>query len=209
MLQYRAMSPEKPVALIHSYLYDRKGTGKPDRLTRTGILAAAELYRRGEIGKMVIAVEPNLAEIIEKRLHFILQNRLKEEDLVTRPNGVTTVQEIKTFVDIAEENKWTNLVEIGNHAHKPRIERIAKNFSQKIDVVTAKEVISRFPRYNNIVKEIENYPEQKSLSKQEEFFAKLVKIPVFGPFIADVLPQILPGKIALQLWMFRQLEKRS
>lgn len=203
------MVPERPVALIHSYLYDRNGTGKSDRLTRTGVLAAAELYRRGEVDKMVVAVEPNLAELIEKRLHILLQDNLKEEDLVIRPNGVTTVQEVGTFVDIAKENGWDHLLEIGNHAHKPRIERIARNFDKKIEVIGAKEVLNRFPRYKNIVNEMENYPEQKSLSKQEEFFAKLVKIPLVGPFIADVLPQILPSKIAIQRWMFSQIEKSN
>ena len=110
-------------ALLHSYLADRKDPGKPDRLSRMGILAVAELYRNGEIDKICITVEPELAIPQERRLRSLLSERLREGDLVIKPQTVTTREEVQTFRELAEENGWNNLLTVGNKAHLPRIKK--------------------------------------------------------------------------------------
>ncbi len=68
------MSAENAV-FIHSYLGDTKVKGRPDGLTRLGILSATELYRQKVVGKICVSVVPELSEGIVKRLKILLNNR--------------------------------------------------------------------------------------------------------------------------------------
>src|SRR3989304_2815113 len=114
------MNPERAVALLHSYLADREGKKIPDRLGRTGVLAAAELYRHGKISKICITVEPELSKLLSSRLNTLL-NHPPQDDVITVPKAVTTAQEITFFRELAEFNSWDdppgNLVTIGNYEH--------------------------------------------------------------------------------------------
>lgn len=206
MLKYGLIMKERPVALVHSYLSGRENPGVPDKLSRTGLLAAAELYRRGKIEKICIAVEPNLADMLAKRLRVLLQDKLRDEDLVVRPNGFTTVQEIRTFVKTAKKEGWGNLTAIGNNAHAPRIRRIASRYQEKMSVQSARGILVLFPRYDDLVNKMLNFPEQLSLDRQEKIANKIAAIPVIGHIATDLIPQIVPGKVALQLWVFKKIE---
>ena len=198
------MRNERPVALLHSYLSDREGKERPDRLSRVGILAAAELYRRGDIDKICITVEPQLSGPQVRRLTILLNNP-PEEDIVVNAKTVTTEEEIKTFKKLAEEKEWSNLITIGNHAHLPRIKReIRKTFkSGRVEAKSSREILSQYPRYSSILSEMENWPEQRSLALQE----KILKLPILGSLILKMAPH-LPSrlKVTLQTWGFRQIE---
>lgn len=210
-------SVEKPVALLHSYLRDREGKGIPDRLSRLVILAAAELYRRGKIGKVCITVEPELSALYVKRLKTVLglsgedKEDLKvkalEDLLVVVPRTVTTAQEVQAFKEISEENDWNNLITIGNHAHLPRIQReIKKRFrssDKKIEARSSGEILSRYPRYESILEEMEMWPEQHSLAMQE----RILNIPVLGNLALCIAPRLSHVKIALQSWGLNQIER--
>lgn len=175
---------------------------------RTTALAAAELYRHGKIGKMVVAVEPHSAEMLSANLRLLLQERLKDGDLVVIPNGVTTVQEIKTFKKIAKEKGWKNLTSIANHAHERRIRRIAESMNLKEEVQGVRNILVLYPRYDKLVNQMLKFPEQGAMDKHEDFFHNLAKVPILGPFIADIVPQVLPLKIAVQFQLFKHMEKK-
>ena len=211
------MSPEKPVALLHSYLPDREGRKIPDKLGRIGVLAASELYRKGEnrkgeISKICITVEPYLASLLTKRLNTLLNNP-PIEDLVVLPQAVSTFGEVETFRKLADENDWNNLLTIGNHEHLPRIRRVIDNVFPKtdknIDTTSPKEILSKYPRYKNILDDMDNWPEQQSFNRVERFINIVRKIPFLKNFAESHFSEVLPSKIALHAWIFRQSEKRN
>ena len=107
-------------ALVHGYLTDRKGKDRPDRLTRLGIHAAAELYRHGQIDKICFATDRSLSENQVRRLKVFLKN-LPEEDVIVYPEAITTRGEINTFKKMSDDNGWENLLAIGNKSHIPRV----------------------------------------------------------------------------------------
>jgi hypothetical protein len=200
------MTCEKPVALIHSYLKDRQGKERPDRLTRVGILAGAELYRKGEISKICITIVPELSNLITGRLNKLVT--ITEEDLVVKPEAVSTREEIKSFRKVAEEAGWSNLLTVGNHTHLTRIKReigeAFKNSNKDIRTISPEEILSRYPRYKGVINEMRDWKEQKSFDLQE----KVLNTPVLGDlllFLQDYFPKI---KITLQTWVFKQLEKQ-
>lgn len=194
------------VALLHSYLADRKNKEKPDRLTRVGILAAAELYRHREIGKICITVESELSKPQVGRLNILLNNP-PEEDIVSAEKTVTTEGEVKTFNELAEEHGWTDLVTIGNHSHLPRVKReIGKTFKERrVEAKSAREILSRYPRYSPILSEMENWPEQKSLN----FLEKILNLSILGGMILKAGPYLSSYKVALQTWVFKQIENKK
>ncbi len=68
------MERERSAILIHSYLNDKSGKDRPDRLTRLGILSALELYRHGEVDAIFITVEQNQAASMVKQVKNLLGN---------------------------------------------------------------------------------------------------------------------------------------
>ena len=201
------MGKEAPVALLHSYLADREDNQKPDRLTRTGILAAAELYRHGEISKICITVEHQLSSKQVERLKILL-GEMPQEDLVVKAETVTTRDEIATFKQLAQENGWDSLITIGNDAHLPRIKREIKrgfgDFSIEIQAKSAKEILEGRSRYFSITNEMKDWPEQKSLAFQE----KILNTPIIGSVLLKVAPYLSHLKVVLQSWGFKQLERQ-
>jgi hypothetical protein len=201
------MHKERPVALLHGYLADRDNPEKPDRLTRTGILAACELYTNDEIDKICLTTKEELSNPQAKRIKMLLANP-PEEDVVVSPETVTTRDEIKTFKKLAEQNEWNNLITIANHKHIPRIEKeIKKTFKEKeVRVRSTEEILSQYPhysnRYSNILSEMENWPEQKSLALQE----KILNVPILGNLILRVAFPLSRIKVRLQTYVFRQIE---
>ena len=67
------------------------------------------------------------------------------------------------------------------------------------------EVLSNYSRYKNILNEMENWPEQRSLAIQE----KILNLPVLGSLLLRIAPHLSHLKVSLQSWGFRQLEKKS
>ena len=201
------MSGERPVALLHSYLADREEEGKPDRLSRVNILAVSELYRRGKIDKICITVIPELSNMQVKRLKTLL-NDISEEDLVVKPQTVTTKEEVTTFGDLAKENGWNNLITIGNPVHLPRIRKeIKKAFKEKsirIEAKSSSEILSEYPRYAQILRDMESWPEQES----QKFLEKILNTPILGRIILSIAPHFSQAKIALQSWGFKLLERK-
>jgi uncharacterized SAM-binding protein YcdF (DUF218 family) len=200
------MTCEKPVALIHSYLKDRQGKERPDRLTRVGILAAAEMYRRGEISKICVTVVPELSNLIAGRLKKLIT--IPEEDLIIQPETVSTKGEIKTFRKMAEEAGWSNLLTIGNSTHLTRIKReigeAFKNSDKNIRTISPEEILDRYSRYEGVMNEMKHWQEQKSFDMQE----RVLNTPVLGDSLL-LLQECFPNiKITLQTWVFKQLEKR-
>lgn len=198
------MSKER-VALLHSYLADREDEEKPDRLTRTGILAAAELYRHSEIDKICITVEQRLSNPQIRRLKILLNNP-PEEDVVVDAKTVTTEEEVTTFRKLAEENEWDNLISIGNHAHLPRIKNeVKKTFGErKVKVMSSSEILSQYPRYSSILADMKDWPEQKFLAFQEN----ILSLPLLGNMMLKIAPRLSRLKVDLQSWTAKRLEKR-
>ena len=204
------MGPERSVLLIHSYLKDRRGKDRPDRLTRACLVAASELKRRGEIDKVVITVTERLARPMVRELNQI--GHFEVEDVVVYPQTATTDDEVKTFKDLALKNEWGNLKTLGIKAHIPRIENsISRHFgeNQKVPVLSAENVLSQNPRYSQVLSEMKSWPETTSLENQEEAFAKVSSKTPAGKFIVEIVPNFFPArlKIALQYLLLRFLEK--
>ena len=199
------MTCEKPVALIHSYLKDREGREIPDRLTRVGILAAAELYRKNEVSKICVTVVPELSDLITGRIKKLIT--IPEEDLIVRPKTISTRGEIRTFRKTAEETGWKNLLTIGNKTHVARIKReineAFKDSDIKVKAISPEEILSRYTRYEGVINEMKNWQEQASFNKYEKF----VNTPILRDLLllqGDHFPRV---KITLQTWVFKQLEK--
>lgn len=199
------MQKERPVALLHSYLSDREGKERPDKLSRVGILAAAELYRHGDIDKICITVKPQLSGPQVRRLKTLLNNP-PEEDVVVDAKTVTTEEEIKTFKKLAEENEWNSLITIGNHIHLPRIKReIRKTFkSGRVEAKSSREILSHYPRYSSILSEMEGWPEQRSQALLEN----ILNVPILGRLALKMAPLLPRLKVTLQTWVFRQIENK-
>jgi len=114
-------------------------------------------------------VKPELSRPQVKRLKTLLNNP-PEEDIVSKEETVTTEGEVETFKKLAEEENWKNLLTIGNEAHVPRIKReIKRTFKDKqVKTTTPREILAEYKIYSYILKEMENWPEQLSLSFQEK-----------------------------------------
>lgn len=204
------MSVERPVVLIHSYLTDRGGKDSPDRLTRACLVAATELKRRNEIGKVVITVTGDLARPMVRHLNQI--GDFDQEDIIIRSKTATTDEEVKTFRQITRGLESKSLKTIAIGVHIPRIKNsIARHFGedQNVSVVSAESVLSQNPRFRDVLAEMKNWPELASLKKQEAFFQKVSSVPLLGNLITNILPRVVPDKIkvALQLFLFRLLER--
>lgn len=204
------MNKERPVALLHGYLADRDNPEKPDRLTRTGILAACELYRHSEIDKICLTSVEELSGPQVERLTEHLTH-IPEEDVIVSPETVTTRGEIKTFKKLSEQNGWDNLITIANHKHIPRVEReINKTFKNKsVEARSAKDILLQYPhgsdRYENILRKMEDWPEQKSLAFQE----KILNVPILGNLILKIALPLSGIKVRLQTWAFRRIENKK
>jgi hypothetical protein len=198
------MSKER-VVLIHSYLADREDSQKPDRLSRLGILAASELYRREKVDKICITVEPNLSAPQVRRLNALLRHP-PEEDIIVRAQTVTTREEVETFRDLAKGSDWGELTTIGNSAHLPRIKKeVERSFKKRlVNVRDAKEILAQYPRYDSVLSETENWPEQKSLVFQE----RVLGVPILGETLLKLAPYLSHYKVALQSWFFKRIEDR-
>lgn len=192
------------VALVHGYLADREGKNRPDRLTRVGILAAAELYRHGEIDKVCFTAKSELSDSQVKRFKRLLNNPPKE-DIVVDAKVVTTRGEVETFKEMAERYNWQNLVTIANKNHLPRIRRETKRIFKDVDVksLSSREVLAKHPRYIPILVDMKNWGEQISLSFQE----RILNTPIIGPLSLMLVPHVSRYKVVLQEYFFRQLEK--
>ena len=204
------MSAERPTALIHSYLKDRGGKKRPDRLTRSCLLAACELKRKDEIGKVCITVTQELALPMVARLKLI--GRFADNEIVVRPQTVTTNDEVRSFKKITKEFGWTSLKTIAVGPHLPRIKNdIARHFGEdeKVTTVAAEDILCENPRFSQVLNDMKSWPELTSLKKQEVFFQRISNIPVLGDFVLNTLPRAIPGKvkIVLQSLLFRLLEK--
>jgi hypothetical protein len=197
------MSKER-AALVHGYLTDREGKDKPDRLTRVGILAAAELYRHGEIDKVCFTAKPELSDLQVKRLKTLLNNPT-EKDIIVDPKVVTTRGEVETFKELSERNGWKNLITIANKDHLPRIRKeIKRAFGEKeIESISSRSVLDRYARYSPVLAEMDSWEEQVSLSFQE----KILNTPIIGALALNIVPHFSKYKVALQYRFFNQLEK--
>lgn len=197
------MSTEKAL-LVHGYLVDRGDKRKPDRLTRLGLLAAAELYRHGVVDKICFTLVEELTDLQVKRINVLLNNP-PEEDIVLQPEAVTTRGEIKTFKALAEANGWVDLFTVGYPIHIPRIKKETERTfkDRKVVNISTKDVLFRFIRYHSILSDLENWPEHKSLDLNE----KILNEPLLGSLIMIISPYISGIKIAMQTWIFNQIER--
>jgi hypothetical protein len=197
--------------LIHSYLPDLKEAERPDRLSRTSLLAAAELYRRDETDTLCITVQSVLSNLLVERLGMLLYNSLKD-NLVVKSEAISTVEEIRSFKRLAEENNWSDLLFLGHSEHLPRVkrevQRIFKHSEKKVEVKSVEGILSRFPRYQGILADMENWPEKQYVKWQEKRTNFVSQIPFLGRIAMTVFPQIMPeAKMAFQRWLHRQWKK--
>lgn len=209
------MKGERAV-LVHSYLEDRDDKDRPDKLTRLGILSAAELYRNGEIDKIVVTVGGGLSENIEKRFKMLLSNSLREEDLIVSPTTATTEGEIGGLKKLSErdENNWVSITTIGNTSHRERVkECISKSFGEEneVKVLTHKKVLSKYPRYSfetyNIIKNMESWPETLSMKTQENLYHRFDNYPKVQKLVKKTIEKTPEGiKILLQGSLFKIVE---
>jgi hypothetical protein len=198
------MSKERAV-LVHSYLMDRKDTSKPDKLTRLGLLAAAELMRRGEVDKVCLATLPELSSPQAKRLEILLDN--PEAEISINPQAKYTTEELRAFKELAEIYEWSDLASIACEPHIQRVTRETKKaFGDTfVEIMSSNEILSRFQRYSNVYDEVEKWPEYKSFKTQEE----ILNTPFLGGAILSLSPIIVPFKIEIQSFVFRLTEKYS
>lgn len=199
------MSKEK-AALVHSYLADREDKDKPDRLSRMGILAAAELYRHGEIDKICFTAKPELSNSQVKRLRTLLSNP-PDEDIIVDAKVVTTRGEVETFKKMSERNGWDDLLTIANESHLPRIRKELKRaFKDKeVESLSSKKILSKYPRYSSVLADMNNWKEQISLSFQE----KILNTPVIGSLALKLVSYVSQYKVALQYRFFKHLESKN
>jgi hypothetical protein len=199
------MTCEKPVALIHSYLNAWRGREGPGGLSRVNILAVVEKYRRGEISRVCVTVARDISDPIKEKINKI--TTIPVEDLIIRPDAISTRGEIKTFRKMADEAGWDNLLLIGNGTHVNRIERevnkIFKNDDKHIKVMSSEDILSNYSRYHKIIRDMKSWPEQKTFDLQE----KVTNIPIFGEPLFYLQDRFPSTKIPLQMWIFRQVEK--
>ena len=196
------MSLER-AALVQSYLADRQEPDKPDRLSRLGLLTAAEMYRRDEIDIICITVVPELSEAQVQRLQALLRNP-PEGVIVSAEETVTTRGEIRTFKRLAEENGWDSLVTIANQAHVPRTRReIVEEFRNvPVNTITPEQKLKEYPRYEPVLDAMTTWPEQISLEKQE----KILNNPLVGPLLLKAAEYFADFKVFLQTSMLKKIE---
>ena len=60
----------------------------------------------------------------------------------------------------------------------------------------------QYPRYSNILSEMESWPEQKSFALQE----KILNIPILGGLILETAVPLSKIKVRLQTYVFRLIE---
>jgi hypothetical protein len=199
------MSIENAV-FIHSYLGDPKVEGKPDGLTRLGILSAAELYRQKIVGKICVSVIPELSEGIVKRLKILLNNP-SEKNLLVSPTTVSTDEEVEVFSQMINENSLGSSISVAADIHIPRIEKSKRRYSPYSKTLAFEDILDCRLRYKQVLLDSKSYSEYKSLKKQEKIFDLLGKIPFWGEKIVTQLPRKIPSKISLQERLFKIMGK--
>ncbi len=207
---------QERAAFIHSYLSDKDKGGNPipDRPTRMGILAAAELKRHNKVDTIALSVVPELSGPIVKRLKILLHNSLDENGFVSTEATATTKGEVKVIKQLSEENNWGEVISIVIDPHKERVEKnVERVFGEKQKTVTVKtfnEVLSTERSdalYDKVIGEAKSWHIYREFEKQEARAQKLSKIPIVGEFLVYEFPDLLPEKI--KIWIQKWLLKNS
>jgi hypothetical protein len=204
------------IAFIHTYLNDDKrkdgsGIPIPDKTARVCIIAAAELYRRGQVDKIMLSSVPELSQPIVNRLLFLLHKSLKPEDIISTEQSKTTSSETQEIKRVMEEENIKHVTSICINPHKGRVEgnirRVFGKEAEKVEVNTFDEVLIKLnkERYEKVVEGSKNWKEMVAISKQEILADKMLRTPLIGPFLVYDLWDYLPCKVPLQMWMLSKL----
>lgn len=181
------------VALVHGYLRDKK-LDRPDKITRVSLLSAAEALRAGEIDEICITETGDYGETMGRHLGKILRSPASEEHINVIPEGKSTEEELKTFT--AAYDGDIELISISNHEHTPRVKRIingmAKQGDQDILVLDERDFMPGTQRYDGLLDDMENWPDQKSIARKEKILNTLSKVP----HLEDVV-------VKTQLWLLK------
>lgn len=123
---------------VHGYWLDQKGTTVALGLrTRLAVRAAASIYHSGEAPKIVVtegkmwgADYPSGAQLMKDELTN--KYNIPDEDIIAVPDAYSTGGEIKTFLDIAKENKWTELLDVAAATHFWTIPSVVESYGGKV-----------------------------------------------------------------------------
>ncbi len=221
------------IAFIHGYLSDntrkdRDGNHVPDKVTRACVYAAAHLYRTGQVDKIAFSIKSDLAGPIERRLHTLLSNKLKDDDVISTDNTVTTRGEVQEIKRLLTDND-DRIISICIDPHKERVEGnmhfitlfnssvrkrwCVKSFNEILSESTTNGTHPAFINdlHRNILNGSDSWENIFSFKKQEEGFSKLTKIPVLGPVCTYLMPELIPDntKVQFQKWLLEKLGNKK
>lgn len=147
------MTPEKPVLLLHSDNYIRKGEWfKPRDQGRIQCLAAADLIRRDAVSYVVISAglaakgadQPPASEPMREQILRNLAHKPEyEERVISLVTATNTLEEVVHAKQFSRFRGWDNFLDIAPEGQVERIRRIVRQkLGKSVPIITSEDYLS-------------------------------------------------------------------
>ena len=135
-------------ALVHLYWLSQRDGGvvKPSLRTRLADRTAYLLYKNGVVGNLVLAAGhmwgPNYPSIAEVAREDLLRYGVPEEAIHVRSTAISTLDETRVLLDVAQTNGWTKLGDVAFRTHMHAIKHVNKGHD--IDPLIVEDVLNDY-----------------------------------------------------------------
>jgi len=151
--------PRYDALLVHGYWMSKHRTGLALR-SRLAARAAALAYDHGNgAGKVVVDLGhlwgpdyPTEGSLIAKELEE--KYHVPHEAIILRESAYSTGGEVKSFLELARENNWTNLLDIAFSSHHLTIPKIYEEYSGAAQFRSIEDILkanSESPHMENLL----------------------------------------------------------
>ena len=149
--------PQYDAVLVHGYWLTERGDNTALALrSRLAVRATALLYKEGRVKKIFLAAGkfwgdeyPSVGEVMARELETVYG--IPPEEIVIEDEAYSTGGEIKRFLQSAERNGWTNLLDIAFDQHLRVIPDVFKQYKGKAKLESVEQTIRRYDSNKHIL----------------------------------------------------------
>lgn len=146
--------------LVHGYWLSQRGDGriKPSLRSHLSNRAVANLYRHGNVDNIILTAGytwsndyPSQAEVMKTEL--VRKYKIPESSVHIVPEGTDTYEETRLFLELADENGWKKLADIGFKTHQHSVRRTYEIIGRQAELMHTEEILMRDDiRVQNLVR---------------------------------------------------------
>jgi hypothetical protein len=211
------MERERKYLIVHGYFeYPSKQPQHPDINCRLQLLAANELWKKGEVDVFVFPTgvgDPTIGERMAGHLQKINPHIPAGTLYVANPTiaGTTTITETEVAKKIiAMDEHPKRISSIGRRWHIQRLQRdVNREFKTQVTVYSSDEVLAQADqqhkshRYSHILDNWQKSDCEAAIMRREQLVNKIDAIPVVGKLLIKTVNKITNGSRDLNKALLR------